>query len=91
MGDRFPMNWKSPVMTIVRNALLLSTTALIACSSSPGPALQMDAEGQSMVSSDQQPRYTEGKDYQVLERRRFLDEQGFDRPVEAFSVLVPRD
>ena len=32
----------------------------------------------------------EGKDYVVFERVRILDEQGFDRPVEAMSVLVPR-
>ncbi len=32
----------------------------------------------------------EGRDYVVLERVRILDEMGFDRPVEAMSVLVPR-
>jgi hypothetical protein len=32
----------------------------------------------------------EGKDYLVLERFRILDQMGFDRPVEAMSVLVPR-
>jgi hypothetical protein len=26
-----------------------------------------------------------------MERRRFLDEQGFDRPVEAFSLVFPKD
>lgn len=30
-------------------------------------------------------------DYVLIERRRFLDQQGFDRPVEAFSVLCPKD
>ncbi len=34
--------------------------------------------------------FVEGKDYMVLERARILDEMGFDRPVEAMSVLVPR-
>lgn len=32
----------------------------------------------------------EGKDYLVLERVRILDEMGFDRPVEAMSMLLPR-
>lgn len=32
----------------------------------------------------------EGKDYVVLERVRFNDEEGFDRPVEAVSILAPR-
>jgi hypothetical protein len=35
-------------------------------------------------------RFQEGKDYVVLERVRLLDEMGFDRPVEAMSVLAPR-
>lgn len=34
--------------------------------------------------------YTEGQDYLVMERVRFLDQMGFDRPVEAFSLLLPR-
>lgn len=34
--------------------------------------------------------FVEGKDYVLLERRRFLDETRFDRPVEAFSMLFPR-
>ena len=35
-------------------------------------------------------QYTEGTDYIVLQRVRFLDQMGFDRPVEAFSVLFPK-
>lgn len=31
----------------------------------------------------------EGRDYIVLKRVRILDEMGFDRPVEAMSLLVP--
>ncbi len=38
----------------------------------------------------QSPAFVEGKDYLVLERKRFLDEMGFDQPVEAFSMLVPK-
>jgi len=34
--------------------------------------------------------FVEGKDYTVLERVRFMDEQGFERPAEAFSVLLPK-
>lgn len=34
--------------------------------------------------------YVEGKDYTVLQRARFMDDVGFERPAEAFSVLVPR-
>ncbi|HEX2862077.1 MAG TPA: hypothetical protein VHN79_10580, partial [Lacunisphaera sp.] len=35
--------------------------------------------------------FVAGRDYTVLERRRFLDSMGFDRPVEAFSLLLPKD
>jgi hypothetical protein len=34
--------------------------------------------------------FVEGKDYTVMERVRFMDEQGFERPAEAFSVLLPK-
>jgi hypothetical protein len=45
-----------------------------------------DGNGQRRTASG----LVEGKDYVVLERVRLLDEMGFDRPVEAMSVLVPR-
>jgi len=35
-------------------------------------------------------KFVEGKDYVVLERVRFMDEQGFESPAEAFSVLLPK-
>jgi len=48
--------------------------------------------GEGSSSLQQQPgRFTQGKDYVVLKRVRFLDEMGFDRPVEAFSMLFPTD
>lgn len=37
-----------------------------------------------------QGKFVEGRDYVMFERKRFLDQQGFDRPVEAFSALIPR-
>jgi len=37
----------------------------------------------------QPARFVEGKDYVMFKRVRFLDQMGFDRPVEAFSMLVP--
>lgn len=38
----------------------------------------------------QSSKMIQGKDYVVLERIRILDEMGFDRPVEAMSILVPK-
>ncbi len=34
--------------------------------------------------------FVEGKDYTVMERVRFMDNHGFERPAEAFSVLLPK-
>lgn len=34
--------------------------------------------------------FVEGKDYVVFKRVRFLDSEGFDRPIEAFSMLFPQ-
>ena len=48
------------------------------------------------IAAQTQPRtrnnstLSEGKDYLVLERVRLLDTMGFDRPVEAMSILVPQ-
>ncbi len=68
-----------------------TVVALLACSNSSGgtPAYSTEEE-QIEGGNDQQPRFTEGKDYVVLERVRFLDQMGFDRPVEAFSMLFPK-
>lgn len=34
--------------------------------------------------------FVEGKDYVLLERVRFMDNQGFQQPAEAFSILLPK-
>jgi hypothetical protein len=34
--------------------------------------------------------FVEGKDYTIMERVRFMDNTGFERPAEAFSVLLPK-
>jgi len=45
---------------------------------------------QTSTSSNRGGKWVEGKDYMVLERVRFMDEQGFERPAEAFSVVLPK-
>ncbi len=52
-----------------------------------------ESEGQSGAASGSKATggaYTEGIDYIVLERVRFMDQQGFEQPAEAFSVLLPK-
>ena len=46
------------------------------------------SESSTAKSNDAQSALT--GDTIVLDRVRFLDEMGFDKPVEAFSILVPR-
>lgn len=45
--------------------------------------------GALRIMSQTKSRMVEGKDYIELKRVRILDEMGFDRPVEAMSLLVP--
>lgn len=71
-------------------ALLFGFVSLTSCSNTPGEALSANEAQASEVGDEQRPVYTEGKDYVVLERYRFLDEQGFQQPAEAFSVLLPK-
>ena len=53
-------------------------------------ALCISISGQGQPRTRNNSSLSEGKDYLVLERVRLLDSMGFDRPVEAMSILVPR-
>lgn len=88
----------------MRSVTLLAV-ALIACSKAPAdpaaPASAADpaaapASPHTPTSTPAPPStptpaatFVAGEDYQVLERVMFLDDNGFDRPVEAFSLLFP--
>jgi hypothetical protein len=63
---------------------------LMACSDGSGSTPGKPAVRSADATSRQQPRFAEGKDYVVLQRVRFMDAQGFERPAEAFSVLLPK-
>lgn len=63
------------------------------CSTSGGQDLsngQLNSQNPAGNTAQTTGRYTEGKDYIVLERVRFMDEQGFQQPAEAFSLLLPK-
>ena len=66
---------------------LLAFTLILFCCTQGDVSI---AFGQTAGGSAQPGAFAEGKDYVVLERRRFLDEVGFDQPVEAFSMLFPK-
>ena len=48
------------------------------------------ASAQPMQSLKGAAPVAEGRDFIVVNRVRFLDRMGFDRPIEAFSVLLPK-
>lgn len=82
------MSSKAPVMNLVRVTFLISLLSLVGCSAGTGSnatdaSTMDDAAGQAQD-------FTEGKDYMVLERVRFMDAQGFEQPAEAFSILLPK-
>ncbi|MBL0035940.1 MAG: hypothetical protein IPP26_09265 [Flavobacteriales bacterium] len=82
-------------MSTARSLLLSSVAVLVSCSNNMGQPMSGEADaamGEGGTGVQQQPgTFTPGKDYVVLKRVRFLDEMGFDRPVEAFSMLFPTD
>lgn len=77
-------------MLLLRSALILTAFAMIACSNAPGSPSSATEGQEGNTSADQQPKLTEGKDYVVLQRVRFMDNTGFQQPAEAFSVLLPK-
>lgn len=81
-------------MSLAHSLLLSSVAFLVSCSNNMGQPSSGGSEvamNEANSGADQQPgKYIAGKDYIVLERVRFLDEMGFEQPVEAFSALVPK-
>ena len=77
--------------------LLCSLTLAASCSGAAAPptsAGETAGGSPAAVTQTEAPAaaaaFVEGRDYTILERARFMDEAGFERPAEAFSVLLPR-
>ena len=75
--------------------LLQALLALVACANSTpdGPGKSDQNSGPAEANDGvQKPagKFTEGKDYLVLERLRVIDPTGFAQPMEAYSILVPK-
>jgi hypothetical protein len=53
---------------------------------------QTTATQKKQAATDQQPpqNFIEGKDYNVFDRVRMMDNQGFTQAVEAYSLLIPK-
>lgn len=69
--------------TSLQSSFIMSIV-LISC----GDAATTPAAAQGNASPSK--NFVEGKDYVVMERVRFMDNQGFEQPAEAFSVLLPK-
>lgn len=67
----------------------LALAPLLVCTpcAAAGQAATAQASGKGTPASS---AAKEGRDYTVLERVRFYDRTGFEKPAEAFSVLAPR-
>ena len=66
------------------HSCFIMSIVLISC----GDAATTPAAAQGSASPGK--NFVEGKDYVVMERVRFMDNQGFEQPAEAFSVLLPK-
>ena len=76
--------------------VLLATMMILSCTGeqASSPA-SVNSESGAVNSNASSPATTasfvEGRDYTVFERVRFMDTAGFERPAEAFSLLLPRN
>lgn len=75
----------------MKNIIPLSIIcAMISCAAAERPQELSIATPVAQIDGTASDRSSTGNDHILLERVRFLDTQGFDRPVEAFSLLVPK-
>lgn len=75
-------------MILARAPLCSLLVTVLGCSNGIGTNATNASEMQD--ESGQAQDFTEGRDYMVLERVRFMDTQGFEQPAEAFSILLPK-
>lgn len=73
-------------MATTAPASLLALLLLTACSDHGGTTVNAQTLGSTRAAQN----WKEGSDYTVLERVRFMDQTGFQRPAEAFSALIPK-
>lgn len=84
------MKGKPLAMSSPRSLFFGTVACIVACSNNPGTPMDGSTKEFLAQADEQQPKYTQGKDYLLLERVRFMDPTGFEQPAEAFSVLLPK-
>ena len=80
---------KQPSLILLVCMLQLSHTG---CSGQSSNSNKQTASTQKKQEAAAQPaqNFIEGKDYNVFDRVRMMDNQGFTQPVEAYSLLLPK-
>jgi len=79
-GRQLDTNQMKPNCSSILAMLLALSSVTTISAQQPRPAAPQSASGPAV----------EGRDYLAVKRIRFLDNNGFERPVEAFSMLFPR-
>jgi hypothetical protein len=72
--------------------LLVSCTGQSSNSNKQTTTSKQSTTQKNPTTSEKQPtqNFVEGKDYNVFDRVRIMDKQGFTTPVEAYSLLLPK-
>ncbi|MFT3682876.1 MAG: hypothetical protein QM791_21640 [Ferruginibacter sp.] len=73
-------------MSFIKNKLAMVLGILLLCSCD-NSAQNKSTKSKAMEAT---AKFTEGKDYNIFERIRVVDETGFAQPVEAYSILLPK-
>ncbi len=79
------MKYKKLLILLVAPICLLLASG---CNSQPSSTT---TKGNSNKINTESTKYIAGKDYTEFVRARIMDKVGFQQPVEAFSLLIPKD
>tara|TARA_R110002049_G_scaffold97098_3_gene236955 strand:- start:7572 stop:8816 length:1245 start_codon:yes stop_codon:yes gene_type:complete len=82
------MKYKNLIILVISISNLLLVTGCNSQTKSNGSNNSSDNSNKSNIAST---KYIAGKDYTEFVRARILDKVGFQQPVEAFSLLIPRN
>jgi hypothetical protein len=79
----------------MRTLIAAAIVALLSCTTDPSQTtgsnfLVSNGDAGSPGTQGGSPRYKEGADYHILQRVRLMDQNGFGRPAEAASFLLPK-
>ncbi|MBK9515613.1 MAG: hypothetical protein IPO05_18860 [Flavobacteriales bacterium] len=74
----------------MRTLTIAVITAFLSCTSAPSQNMNGEDLHGTEVEQGGSSNYKEGTDYHILQRVRVMDQNGFGRPAEAASFLLPK-